>query len=249
VRKLKNTTFVCVDVEATGLDVERDRVVEVAAVRFTMDQILDEYETLIDPEQPIPQESIDIHHITQEMVEGKPKISEILPTLFSFIGRDILIGHAIQFDIDILSHEAKRSSLACSLQKNLSIDTLRLARLYGQSPSNALDVLRAHFNIEPEGAHRAMSDVLVNVQVFHQLVRSFQTIEEVQRALSKPIQMRIMPLGKHKGRAMSDLPLDYLQWAARQKFDNDLLFSLRKELNRRKKMQCFGQAVNPFHAL
>jgi DNA polymerase III subunit epsilon len=126
---------------------------------------------------------------------------------------------------------------------------LRLARLYGESPSNSLQVLRGHFNIQSEGAHRAMSDVIVNIQVFKRLVQKFRTLEEIQEVLSKPIAMKTMPLGKHKGRPFKEIPLEYLKWAAHQDFDQDLLFSLRSEINRRKKGDSFSQAVNPFHQL
>jgi DNA polymerase-3 subunit epsilon len=55
-----------------------------------------------------------------------------------------------------------------------------------------------------------------------------------------------MPLGKHKGRLFKELPHEYLQWAAHQNFDQDLLFSIRTELKKRKKGGLFIQAANPF---
>lgn len=246
---LKDTEFVCIDVEATGLDVKHDRVVEIAVATFTMDTILEEFESLVDPRQLIPQESIAIHHITQEMVQGKPSVADILPKIVALIDKRILVGHGIQFDIDILAQEAERCHQENPFKDNRAFDTLRLARLYGESPSNSLQVLRGHFNIQPEGAHRAMSDVVVNIQVFKQLVNGFKTVEEISAVLSKPIAMKAMPLGKHKGRPFKEIPLQYLQWAAHQEFDMDLLFSLRSELQRRKKGNSFSQASNPFHDL
>jgi len=247
--RLQDMKFVCLDVESTGLDCSQDRILEVAAVRFTLSQIEDEFESLVDPEREIPLESIKIHNITQDMVTGQPKIDTILPDLLAFIGQDIVVGHGIQFDIDIIVEEAKRVGCACSLDKNTTIDTLRLARLYGQSPANSLGVLRQHFNIADEGAHRAKSDVLVNIQVFRHLIRGFKRFEDIQKSLAKPILMKTMPLGKHKGRPFGEMPIEYLLWAARQKFDNDLLFSLRTEIQRRKKRSSFQDATNPFHAL
>lgn len=247
--QLNQAQFVCLDVEATGLDTKNDRVIELAAVVFTFDGVVDEFESLINPECEIPAASQAIHNISDEMVKDKPKIAELLSQFFSFVGNRILIGHGIQFDIDILCQEAARAHVPCSLRTNLSFDTLRLARLYGESPTNSLDMLRRHFNIQPEGAHRAMSDVFVNVQVFKHLTRKFKTIEQIQAALAKPIQMKMMPLGKHKGRPLKEIPADYLSWAARQEFDQDLLFSLRTELQRRRKGTSFGQAGNPFQHL
>jgi DNA polymerase III subunit epsilon len=247
---LKSTSFVCIDCETTGLEPLRDHIIEIAAATFTFDNnIIDQFESLVDPECVIPEEVIEIHHITQEMVQGHPKIQEVLPQILKLIGRHPIVGHNVRFDIDIITEEAKRAGIPCSIQFNESFDTLRLARLYGESPSNSLEVLRQHFHIEEEGAHRAMNDVVVNIQVFKKLASSFTTYKQLKEKLSRPIAMKSMPLGKHKGRSMKELPLDYLLWAARQNFDMDLLFTLRSEINRRKKGNTFTQSGNPFSHL
>jgi DNA polymerase-3 subunit epsilon len=214
-----------------------------------MDNILEEYETLIDPERDIPKTSIDIHHITPEMVKGKPKIGEVIPHLLKIIGRDPIVGHGVGFDVELIAKAADRLNMPCLLRNNPIIDTLRLARLYGESPENSLETLRKHFNIEAEGAHRAMSDVIINIAVFKRLIHRFKTTEAVLKRLSQPIELKAMPLGKHKGRPFREMPLEYLRWAANKSFDQDLLFSLRMELKRRKQGSSFFQAANPFQQL
>jgi DNA polymerase III subunit epsilon len=241
--------FVCLDCESTGLDLENDRIIEVAAVKFTYETILDSYETLVNPGIDIPQESQVIHNISNEMVFQKPSIKEILPSLLKFIGTNIIVGHGIKFDIDLISKEARRANIECTIQSNIFIDTLRLARLYGECPANSLEKLREHFNIPAEGAHRAMNDVKVNIPVFKHLSKSFQTTEQLLKRMEKPILMKVMPLGKHKGRKFSEIPLDYLQWAAGKDFDLDLLYSIRMELKNRKQKDGFQQATNPFSGL
>jgi len=246
---LKDQTFVCVDCESTGLDPREDRIVEIAVASFTLDTIIDQFESLINPERPIPQEVIAIHHITDSMVQGKPRIDEVLPQVIKIIGDHPIIGHGIRFDIDIITNHARRCQIPCNIEKNKSFDTVRLARLYEKSPSNSLEQLRMHFGIDEEGAHRAMNDVLVNIQVFKKLSYGFDHIRALEQRLAKPIQLKLMPLGKHKGRSMKELPLEYLLWAARQKFDQDLLYSLRTEINRRKSGVQFTEASNPFSQL
>jgi DNA polymerase-3 subunit epsilon len=246
---LNKQVFVCLDCETTGLDAELDSIIEVAAVRFTVDEVLEKFESLIDPERSIPDSSIAIHHITQDMVTGKPKIKDVLEPLLEVIGDHIVIGHGIEFDMLLVAKAAQRCSHPCRILNNPSLDTLRMARFYGGSPVNSLEQLRKHFNIPPEGAHRAMNDVLVNMEVFKQLAKNFRMTREIFDALSRPILFKIMPLGKHKGRPLKDIPLDYLLWAARQEFDNDLLYSLRTEINRRKKGNQFEQLSNPFASL
>ena len=246
---LNDQIFVCLDCEATGLDVASDAIVELAAVKFTLHSNLASFESLIDPGQPIPELSIKIHHITDDMVQGKPKIKEILPSFLKFIEGHIIIGHGIKFDIDMLIKSAKNHQVQCHLEKQQTIDTLRLARLYGQTSANSLEVLRQHFNILSDGAHRAMNDVLVNIEVFKHLSKNFKTTKNLLERLQRPIAMKLMPLGKYKGRLFGDIPTDYLAWAAHQNFDQDLLFSIRAELKKRKTHPGFSQASNPFSSL
>lgn len=243
---IRKEIFVCLDCESTGLLTDKDRIIEIAAARFTYDRVLEEFETLVDPECDIPEISQDIHKISKEMIEGKPKIAEILPQVLKMIEGHILVGHGIGFDIALIAAEARRHRIPCQIENQLYLDTLRLARLYGESPVNSLQQLRQHFNIEPEGAHRAMSDVIVNIEVFKQLARTYQTTDELFQVLQKPIRLKTMPLGKHKGRRFDEIPLEYLLWAERKDFDQDLLFSIRSELRNRKKGGGFEQAGNPF---
>lgn len=247
--RLIEETFVCLDCEMTGLDVEKDRIIEIAAVRFSLGSNGDRFETLIDPKCPISEEALAIHHISASMLEGKPTIDTVLPSLFAFVGSHRIIGHGIGFDIDFIKSAAKRAGMACPLEKNPVIDTLRLARLYGDSPNNSLETLAAHFNVPSAGAHRAMNDVEMNIEVFKHLAYPYQTTEEIFALLAKPIKMKFMPLGKYKGRPFGEIPLDYLLRAAQMDFDQDLLFSIRSEIKRRKLGKGFSEVTNPFTQL
>lgn len=246
---IRQETFICFDCETTGLDPKEDRIIEFAAVRFTLDKKLDSFETLINPGRPIPAASEAIHHISSEMVKDSPPLKDVLKEILSFVQGSIIVGHSVEFDIAILVENAKRLGEVCHLKSAPFIDTLRLARLYGNSPLNSLQGLRQHFNIEDEGAHRAMSDVLVNIDVFKHLVKPYKTTTEVLKVLAKPIAMRTMPLGKYKGRIFKEVPTHYLGWASHQDFDQDLLFSIRRELKARRTRQDFTKATNPFHDL
>lgn len=246
---LQQETFICIDCESTGLEVEKDRIIEIAIAKFNFEGIIESFETLIDPEMTIPEESIKIHHISDELVKGKPKIKEELPKLLKMANSYPIVGHGISFDINLITNEAKRNQVPCCIAENTTIDTLRLARLYGESPINSLENLRKHFNIEEETAHRAMSDVLVNIAVFKQLSKSFSTLEKLLERLKKPILLRTMPLGKHKGRKFSEIPLEYLLWAAKKDFDMDLAFSIQTELKNRRHKESFQKASNPFSSL
>ncbi len=246
---LNKDIFICIDCETTGLDEKNDRIIEIAVAKFSFNEIIHSYETLIDPEIEIPKLSQAIHNISQEMVQNKPKIKDILPEVLKMINGHIIVGHGIYFDISMIANEAQRNIIPCSILDVKYIDTLRLARLYGNSPINSLERLREHFNIEQESAHRAMSDVKVNIEVFKQLSKDFTTTHQLLERLKKPILLKNMPLGKHKGRSFSEIPIEYLLWAANKDFDQDLLYSIRSEINNRKKGNNFEQAINPFQSL
>ncbi len=243
---LNKATFLCLDCEFTGLDPDNDRILEIAAVRFTFDGEIDTFETLVNPQHPISKESQAVHNISPEMVTSSPKIGDVLPQLITFLGNTPIMGHAVNFDLALLGKEAERLGIAFPQKERPVIDTLRIARHYGDSPNNSLESLAKHFNIASDGAHRAMADVRMNIAVFKLLVQRFKTVEQVTKILSHPIQMKYMPLGKHKGRLFADIPLQYLQWAAHMDFDQDLLYSIRLELKKRKKGGRFTQASNPF---
>ena len=138
---IQQETFICLDCESTGLDPSQDRIVEIAAARFTFDKVLQQYESLINPGCEIPQTSQEIHKITQEMVENKPKIKDVLPQLLKMIEHHIIVGHGIGFDLALIAAEAERNGVATKINQAPFIDTLRIARLYGESP---IKIGRAH---------------------------------------------------------------------------------------------------------
>lgn len=246
---IKNDTIICLDCETTGLDTDHDEIIEIAIVKFTLEEEIASLDYLINPKRPIPPESIAIHHITDEMVTNKPYIEDVLDEMTALIGSYPIMGHNVGFDIKMIEAALRRHNHSKSILSNPVIDTLRLARLYGQSPKNSLEVLREHFNIPEEGAHRAMNDVIVNIRVYERLCYGFKTTEELLRKLTKPIAMKTFPFGKYRGYSFREIPIDYLHWAGHQNFDQDLLFSIQQERKRRKKRKPFFESSNPFNEL
>ncbi|OGN61958.1 MAG: DNA polymerase III subunit epsilon [Chlamydiae bacterium RIFCSPHIGHO2_12_FULL_49_11] len=248
-KALHEEHFVCIDCETTGLDIQKDEIIEIAAAEFTLQEIVQRYESLVKPPIPIPAESIELHHITEAMVHESPPIADVVDFIVNIADSHIIIGHSIAFDLAMIDKNLERLGKTKRLSKNRQIDTVRLARLASGSASNKLEHLRKHFNIEEEGTHRAMGDVLVNIQLFKYLIHSFSSAEEIMKRLEKPILMLVMPLGKYRGMPFKDIPSKYLFWASKQQFDQDLSFSIEHELKRRKKGASFGESANPFKNL
>lgn len=234
--RIKEDLFICLDLETTGLNLETDRIIECAVVLFNFEnEKIACWESLIDPGIEIPEASKAFHGISDEMVHGRPTIDRVLPEIFEFMKDYIVIGHGINFDLAFLNAAAKRAGIKLDFAKNPTIDTLRLARLYGKSPSNALQVLREHFEIKEEGAHRAMGDVIVNIKVFKKLVEKFITTESVFQRLELPILLKTMPFGQYQGEPMSKIPLYYLQGLLKKEFDKDLTFTIKTAIERCKR--------------
>ncbi|HNY94211.1 MAG TPA: 3'-5' exonuclease, partial [Flexilinea sp.] len=114
--------MIALDIETTGLDPNLDAVTEIAALRFKGARVEDTFQTLVNPNRPIPSNITQLTHITNEMVRNAPQIGEVIGKVAQFVGNDIIVGHNISFDLNFLR-------LKGILQKNLSYDTYDLASI------------------------------------------------------------------------------------------------------------------------
>jgi DNA polymerase III epsilon subunit family exonuclease len=97
-----NDTFVAFDVETTGLFPGVDRIVELGAVQFRGDFVIDTWTCLVDPGMPIPADASRVHGITDQQVKGKALLSEALPGFLSFLSRGTPIAHNAEFDVGFI---------------------------------------------------------------------------------------------------------------------------------------------------
>lgn len=143
---------VAIDLETTGLDVNEDAIIEIGAVRMKEGEILEEFDTLIYPDMPIPDRTTLLTGIRQEDVIGAPRIKEILPDLFAFVGDAPIVGHSVGFDISFLNKHGL-------FMHNTPLDTYDLASvLLPKAARYNLNSLTEMFNITLQDAHRALDD-------------------------------------------------------------------------------------------
>lgn len=155
----KKEIEIVLDTETTGLDFTRERLVEFAAVRLENGKIVDEYQTLINPEQHIRKSSIAIHGITPEMVEDAPTEAEAMPKILEFIGDYPIVAHNAIFDYSFLN-EAKIRTTGEKME-NPRIDTQTMFReIAPDLESHGLEALTQRFNVELNNHHRAMADTM-----------------------------------------------------------------------------------------
>lgn len=153
---LRQTTFVAFDTETTGLLALSHHIVEIAAVKFRLDsEKTEQFQELVNPGVPMPEEVIAIHGISDQMVAGAGSIAEVLPRFIEFCGQDsILIAHNAPFDISFVAQELKRTGL--SFGPIRVIDTVDIFRkFYPRLPRYSLLALAKQFRVADSQSHRA----------------------------------------------------------------------------------------------
>ncbi|MEW6040260.1 MAG: exonuclease domain-containing protein [Elusimicrobiota bacterium] len=191
---LENITFAFVDVETTGLSPEYgDRVCEVAVLKVKNNCQIDLFHTLVNCERKISPGAFAVNGITQNMLKGKPKFSEIAPQILRLLNGCVVVCHNAVFDMSFLAAELERCSL--SFPNYTVVDTLMLSRRCFKFFSNALQNVAMCLNIEVQEEHRALSDVLTTWKVFQRFVENFSwrgisTVEQLISLQSEPTRRR-----------------------------------------------------------
>jgi len=166
-QSLSATTFAVIDVETTGFDPCRDRVVEVACVRMRRGVVELRYETLVDPGRPIPVHATRVHGICNADVFGAPSLATVEPFLRAFTADAVVVAHNARFDVSFLPCVADRPVIC----------TLRLARRLIDAPSYRNQALRRWLRLDAgpgaEAAHRAGADALVTAALLRELLRRY----------------------------------------------------------------------------
>ena len=164
-------TCVAIDLETTGLKAESDAILEVGAVRFRGDEVLDTFQTFINPGREIPEFVQRYTGITPQDIRRAPSFPEIRDGLAEFIGRDPIVGHSVNFDIGFL--ESHGLPLV-----NPAFDTLDLATVFLPFQRRySLARLIDELGIRPEQAHRdqrshrAVYDALAHKELYVKLLR------------------------------------------------------------------------------
>jgi DNA polymerase III subunit epsilon len=158
--------IVMLDFETTGLSpASGDRITEVAALRIENGIIVDRYVSLVNCHVRVPFYITQLTGITQRMVDAAPCVSQVVPELLRFIGRDALSAHNASFDEKFLLAES--ASLGLRPQHEGLICSLKLARrLFPGLPSYKLATLSSSLGIRFNGsAHRAEADAEVSAHV------------------------------------------------------------------------------------
>jgi DNA polymerase-3 subunit epsilon len=167
---LRKTEFVVFDVEAAHDRGSPARIIEIGGYRVRDGEILDEFQTLINPGTLVPRFLANLTGISNEMLRTSPKFAEIAQAWLNFIGDSVLVAHNSNFDLPLLNREIARVFPGYRL-RNCDLCTVDLARrLVPQLESHKLDSLAAYFGFEIPRRHRAADDALATARVFVRLL-------------------------------------------------------------------------------
>ncbi|MDE5593328.1 MAG: 3'-5' exonuclease [Clostridiales bacterium] len=149
--------YVVVDIETNGLSTDDCEIIEVSALKCRGYEVIESFSSLIKPTEPIGWFITNLTGITNEMVEDAPDAADVLGRFYDFVGKDIIIGHNVNFDVNFLYDKLwLHNGLVLD---NDFVDTLRLARKALPHISNHKQTTIAeYYGIPTHGAHRALRD-------------------------------------------------------------------------------------------
>ncbi len=164
------TSIVAIDIESTGLDKDRDAIIEIGAVRFNGKRVEGEFSTLINPQRHIPEFITGLTGIDDPMVRQAPRLNDILHELAAFVGDAPVIGHNVRFDLGFLQK-------ANVLTFNRVIDTYTLASVLMPAASRYnLGALGQQLGILLPATHRALDDARVTHAVYERLAEMARSL-------------------------------------------------------------------------
>ncbi len=160
-----NEEYVVFDLETTGLYNNVDTIIEIGAVKIKNGKIVAEFNELINPKMPLSQTIIELTKITDNMLENKDILNNILPKFIDFIGDSVLVAHNAMFDIGFLNKWSKQ--LLEKEINNTILDTVPLAQtLFKELKNHKLNTITTHLGISLQNHHRAVDDAMATAKVF-----------------------------------------------------------------------------------
>lgn len=189
--------YVVFDIETTGFSPEKNKIIEIGAVKVIGGEIVDRYSTFINPEVPIPFRIEELTSIRDDMVITSPTVDVILPQFMEFCKDCIMVAHNADFDMSFI----KRNCALLGMGYNPTIvDTVALARvLLPQLNRFKLDTVAKALNISLDHHHRAVDDAACTAEIFVKFIeklkdRGISSLDEVNALAKSSVEMiRKMP--------------------------------------------------------
>ena len=195
-RKLSELTYTVFDLETTGLNPkEGDEIIAVGAIRMVNGRLLQDerFEQLVDPQRSVPWTSVKIHGIHPEMLQGKPKIEEVLPMFHEFAKDTILVAHNAAFDMRFLQLKEEQTGVRFA---NPVLDTLLLSAVVHPShEDHNLEAIAKRLGVPILARHTAMGDAMATGEMYLKFIpllaqQQIFTLKEALAASQKTFYAR-----------------------------------------------------------
>ncbi len=183
------------DIEATGLSVVRDRIVQIALIKYFKKEgkAAEEREYLINPGMFISEEAYKVHGISSKDVANKPTFQQLAKEIFEFIGNADLAGYnSNRFDVPMLMEEFYRAGYEFDITKRRLLDMQRI--FYKMEPRTLSAALRFYTGEKIENAHDALADVKATIKVFAGQLDRYESTDYIDaddNVVEHPIQRNV----------------------------------------------------------
>jgi len=208
-------SFVALDVETTGLHPARDRIVEVAVVRFDGGAVSERYESLVNPGRRLPKYVAELTKLHDADLAEAPPFADVVAQLLEMLGEHLIVGHNVAFDVSFVNAELQR--IGMPLLVNERLDTMGLVgRLMPQVRRPSLDAVAERLGVpgRQRNVHRAGIDALITGQVALRLAqyaqeaghRTFDEIKAIGTPMPKKPSRHAMAWTQLDKRMLADIP-------------------------------------------
>lgn len=187
----KSVTYAVIDIETTGGRADRDRITEIAIVLTDGENILDSFESLVNPETAIPYEITRLTGIDNEMVSEAPKFYEIAKKVVEMTEDTIFVAHNVRFDYGFIKEEYHRLGYSYSRKKLCTVVLSRKA--FPGLRSYSLGNLISHFGLHAEKRHRAYDDAKVTAGLFSMILKNTGVKSEIQKLIKDSFKESLLP--------------------------------------------------------
>jgi DNA polymerase-3 subunit epsilon len=237
---MSNKEYAIIDIETTGGSAHREKITEIAIVVYDGQKIVEQYETLINPERSIPHFITRLTGIDNDMVKDAPKFYEVARDIVELTENRIFVAHNVRFDYGFIQEEFRRLGYTFSRKQ---LCTVRLSRkAFPGLRSYSLGNLIKHFRIEVKDRHRAMADVLATVEVFKQVLTVNGGVKGSDTLFKSSLKNILLPerLGMETIMELPEATGVYYFLDA-----DDKIIYVGKSINIRKRIRQHFQNINP----
>lgn len=174
-----NDDIIVFDLETTGISSKTERITEIGAVKLRNMEIVEEFQTFVDPERDIPAEITNLTGITDEMVAGAPKEKQAVEDFIKFAGNGVLVAHNADFDTSFISAVCERQGINYPYRY---ADTLALCRAaLPHLKNHKLDTVAKEYKLGDFNHHRAIDDAKMLAEIFKQLIKNAGKLGKLEK--------------------------------------------------------------------